>query len=588
VKSATLTPRSSLANFRVATTGYPKKKKKKNSPEIIFLGMQGSEPSASQLMGDASSTSLHHNSQRAAGRQNLNVKPQLTRTQRRSSLEVFGSSSSSTTTLSSDGYHSGNSAHLGTYPLWGYDDNEQQQSNNIMQLFAAAKSELLYPVQTTAQKTSCTDEISDMIVEDTQEQMILELIPDKRDVFSGGQQQQDLHNSPTVEKVMKWERSPEREELTEAVMAERAAEWGLVLKSDSVTGKICGVGTRKLSRDRSSSSTGSGSRRRSSGNWTSEPGTSSIRTSMCTSTTSMCTSITSMRTSETSTRSSEASDTGSTNISSMMRSVLPLLSHKLKDVLSKFEHAFVISDATWREFPIIYASAGFFSLTGYSPQEVIGQNCRFLQGPGTDKKEVAKIRESIAAGKSFCGCILNYKKDGSRFWNLLSITPIKSSDGGQVLKYIGMQVEVSKYTESKREKMMRPNGLSGSLIQYDSRLQDKAMESVTELAAVFQKQQHPTIVQIESQLSNVVEGMTMGNEAPQKTRRSSGFLSLLGFFRKSPSSHEKEHMDTREIVMKAHGLHYKVEQSNKICHQCLCHHSQTYSPKFRDHRSLTS
>jgi hypothetical protein len=64
---------------------------------------------------------------------------------------------------------------------------------------------------------------------------------------------------------------------------------------------------------------------------------------------------------------------------------------------------------------------------------------RFLQGPGTDKKEVAKIRESIAAGKSFCGCILNYKKDGSRFWNLLSMTPIKSSDGGQVLKYIGLR-----------------------------------------------------------------------------------------------------------------------------------------------------
>jgi hypothetical protein len=64
---------------------------------------------------------------------------------------------------------------------------------------------------------------------------------------------------------------------------------------------------------------------------------------------------------------------------------------------------------------------------------------RFLQGPRTDKKEVAKIRESIAAGKSFCGCILNYKKDGSRFWNLLSMTPIKSSDGGQVLKYIGLR-----------------------------------------------------------------------------------------------------------------------------------------------------
>jgi hypothetical protein len=178
--------------------------KEEESPEIIFFRMQGSEPSVSPLMGDASSASLRHNSQRAAGCQNLNVKPQLTRTQRRSSLEVFGSSSSTTTTLSSDGYHSGNSAHRGTYPLWDYDDNEQQQPYNIMQLFAAAKSELLYPVQTTAQKTSCTDEISDMIVEDTQEQMILELNPDEKDVFSGGQQQQDLHNSPTVEKVMKW------------------------------------------------------------------------------------------------------------------------------------------------------------------------------------------------------------------------------------------------------------------------------------------------------------------------------------------------------------------------------------------------
>jgi len=59
-----------------------------------------------------------------------------------------------------------------------------------------------------------------------------------------------------------------------------------------------------------------------------------------------------------------------------------------------------------------------------------------------------------------------------------------------------MQVEVSKYTEGKREKIMRPNGLSESLIQYDSRLHEKAMESVAELAAVFQKQQHPTIVQV--------------------------------------------------------------------------------------------
>nr|AML79071.1 putative LOV domain-containing protein [Ludovia sp. BC-2016] len=128
----------------------------------------------------------------------------------------------------------------------------------------------------------------------------------------------------------------------------------------------------------------------------------------------------------------------------------------------------------------MYASAGFFNMTGYLSKEVIGRNCRFLQGAGTDPAEIAKIRETLEKGANYCGRILNYKKDGTPFWNLLTISPIKD-ESGNVLKYIGMQVEVSKHTEGSKETMVRPNGLPESLIRYDARQKDKARSSLSEL-----------------------------------------------------------------------------------------------------------
>nr|AML78597.1 putative LOV domain-containing protein [Takakia lepidozioides] len=245
--------------------------------------------------------------------------------------------------------------------------------------------------------------------------------------------------------------------MTDDVMAERAAEWGLVLKSDADTGKTQGVQTQKSS-DRRSGERRSGEDRTSG------------------------TSLT-LPTSGTSLRTSEASDTGSDGATN-----LPKVSRELKDALSTFQQTFVVSDATQLGYPILYASAGFFSMTGYNPREVIGRNCRFLQGPGTDPSDVAKIREALQAGKNFCGRLLNYKKDGTAFWNLLTITPIKD-DEGKILKFIGMQVEVSKHTEGKKDKALRPNGLPESLIRYDARQKERATESVTELVGVFKTPQ---------------------------------------------------------------------------------------------------
>ncbi|KAL9272007.1 Phototropin-2-like protein [Drosera capensis] len=127
-------------------------------------------------------------------------------------------------------------------------------------------------------------------------------------------------------------------------------------------------------------------------------------------------------------------DSGRTSSESSEK--IPRVSQELKDALATLKQTFVVSDATKPDCPIMYASNGFYTMTGYSLKEVIGRNCRFLQGPETDQKEVDKIRYAVKNGKSYCGRLLNYKKDGTPFWNLLTVTPIKD-DTGRVVKFIG-------------------------------------------------------------------------------------------------------------------------------------------------------
>ncbi|XP_057419673.1 phototropin-2 isoform X2 [Lotus japonicus] len=177
-----------------------------------------------------------------------------------------------------------------------------------------------------------------------------------------------------------------------------------------------------------------------------------------------------------STRTSGESNRGSESSSGLF----PRVSQELKEALGSLQQTFVVSDATKPDCPIMFASSGFFTMTGYSSKEIIGKNCRFLQGPETDQNEVAKIRDATKNGKSYCGRLLNYKKDGTPFWNLLTVTPIKD-DHGKTIKFIGMQVEVSKFTEGVNEKALRPNGLPKSLIRYDARQKERAMGSITEV-----------------------------------------------------------------------------------------------------------
>nr|AML77797.1 putative LOV domain-containing protein [Ruscus sp. BC-2016] len=171
----------------------------------------------------------------------------------------------------------------------------------------------------------------------------------------------------------------------------------------------------------------------------------------------------------------------------------------------------------------MYASAGFFKMTGYLPKEVVGRNCRFLQGAETDPEEIDKIRKALEAGTNYCGRVLNYKKDGTPFWNLLTIAPIKD-EAGNVLKYIGMQVEVSKHTEGFKDTMIRPNGLPESLIRYDARQKDKARSSLSELVLAV-KQPHALSESTNHPFRRKSEGGIEKQRSEPSIRRNSGSVS---------------------------------------------------------------
>ncbi len=107
----------------------------------------------------------------------------------------------------------------------------------------------------------------------------------------------------------------------------------------------------------------------------------------------------------------------------------------------------IITTGAAEEHSIIYANPYFQALTGYSESEIIGKNCSFLQGPDSDSKVIRQINLALKSGKVFEGVILNYRKDGSTFWNQLILSPIKDPAGTPIF-YIGIQKEITECVEA--------------------------------------------------------------------------------------------------------------------------------------------
>ncbi|WP_432547617.1 PP2C family protein-serine/threonine phosphatase [Kineococcus sp. SYSU DK004] len=113
--------------------------------------------------------------------------------------------------------------------------------------------------------------------------------------------------------------------------------------------------------------------------------------------------------------------------------------------------SFTVADAQTPDMPLVWVNPAFTVTTGYAFEEVVGRNCRFLQGPGTDPAAPREVRETIRAGRDGSTTLLNYRKDGSAFWNELALSPVRDG-AGTVTHYVGIQLDVTERVVAGQER----------------------------------------------------------------------------------------------------------------------------------------
>jgi PAS domain S-box-containing protein len=113
--------------------------------------------------------------------------------------------------------------------------------------------------------------------------------------------------------------------------------------------------------------------------------------------------------------------------------------------------AFTITDPRQEDNPLVWVNPAFTAITGYSSEEAVGRNCRFLQGPSSDPTTVASIRRDLEAREPSSSILLNYRQDGTAFWNQLSISPVFDGQG-ELVSFVGVQTDVTERVRSDAER----------------------------------------------------------------------------------------------------------------------------------------
>jgi diguanylate cyclase (GGDEF)-like protein/PAS domain S-box-containing protein len=139
----------------------------------------------------------------------------------------------------------------------------------------------------------------------------------------------------------------------------------------------------------------------------------------------------------------------------------------------------VVADATRKGCPLTYVSPGFEQLTGYAAADMLGRQCSVLQGPDTDPRAVEVLRHAIATGTEAYVTILNYRADGTPFWNEVALAPQRDGDG-RVVQYLGVQKDVTarRLDEARIHDLAHFDTLTG--LANRTAMQDKMSTALTD------------------------------------------------------------------------------------------------------------
>ena len=190
-----------------------------------------------------------------------------------------------------------------------------------------------------------------------------------------------------------------------------------------------------------------------------------------------------------------------------------------------------IADANHPETPLVYASRGFEAITGYTMGDINGQNCRFLQGEETNEETIEEIRQAIDAEESIQTEILNYRANGTPFWNDLTIAPVMDPETREVTHYVGIQKDVTARKRRDRlievlDRVLRHNlrndmnvviGFSetiadqanGEIAQMASRVKETALDlhSLTDTVRGFEQGVVDSAELVSSDVRSIIKGV---------------------------------------------------------------------------------
>ncbi|KAI1391303.1 uncharacterized protein F4822DRAFT_396266 [Hypoxylon trugodes] len=188
------------------------------------------------------------------------------------------------------------------------------------------------------------------------------------------------------------------------------------------------------------------------------------------------------------------------------------LPENLKERSEGLAEAFCLTDPSRHGNPVIFASKEFYKMTQYAPGYVLGRNCRFIQGPYTNPSSLRRMRDNLEARKEHCETLLNYRRDGSPFMNLVMVAPLLDSHG--VVRYhIGAQVDVSGLAtecaglESLKRLLSRRH--SESALRDEEAIPLGIKDDFSELAKMFSLHELKTIQGISS-VHRQAEGTSVG------------------------------------------------------------------------------
>ena len=116
--------------------------------------------------------------------------------------------------------------------------------------------------------------------------------------------------------------------------------------------------------------------------------------------------------------------------------------HLSQRAVEATSNGILITDHRQDNHPIVYCNPAFERMTGYTRDQVLGRNPRFLQGGDNEQDELGKVRAAMGAGGDYRGVLKNYRKDGTLFWNQLRMSPV-FDDGGQLTHYVGIQTDIT-------------------------------------------------------------------------------------------------------------------------------------------------